>query len=77
MRGFRRLHPINFLAATAIASIALISVGARQTSAADKVQLALLTQPGVWDAGVFAAGDHNFFADRGIGGLVRFACDPS
>ena len=66
MRGFRRLHPINFLAATAIASIALISVGARQTSAADKVQLALLTQPGVWDAGVFSAGDHNFFADEGL-----------
>ena len=63
---FRCLHPINFLAATAIASIALISVGARQASAADKVQLALLTQPGVWDAGVFAAVDHKFFADEGL-----------
>lgn len=66
MRGFCRLHSINFLAATAIAWIALISVGARQASAADKVQLALLTQPGVWDAGVFAAVDHNFFADEGL-----------
>src|SRR5215813_4447808 len=66
MRGFRSLHPINFLAAAAIASIALIAVGARQASGADKVQLALLTQPGVWDAGVFAAVDHNFFADEGL-----------
>ena len=66
MRGFCRLHPVNFLAVTAIASIALISVGSRQASAADKVQLALLTQPGVWDAGVFSAVDHNFFADEGL-----------
>src|SRR6516164_11120396 len=66
MRRSRRLHPINFLAFVAIASIALIALGAKPPAAADKVQMALLTQPGVWDAGVFAAVDHNFFADEGL-----------
>ena len=66
MRRSRRLHPISFLAFAAIASIALIALGAKPAAAADKVQMALLTQPGVWDAGLFAAVDHNFFANEGL-----------
>jgi len=56
-------HPIKAFAA---AVIALVSFGGGHAGAADKVQFALLTQPGVWDAGVFAAVDHNFFADEGL-----------
>jgi putative hydroxymethylpyrimidine transport system substrate-binding protein len=36
-------------------------LGAGVSEAADKIQMALLTQPGIWDAGVFAALDHKFF----------------
>ena len=34
---------------------------ASASEAADKIKMALLTQPGIWDAGVFAAVDHKFF----------------
>ena len=66
MRRSRCLHPINLLSFAAIGLIALVTFGAKPASAADKVQMALLTQPGVWDAGVFASVDHNFFAYEGL-----------
>ena len=66
MRRSRRLHPINFLSLAAVGLIAFVALGAKPAIAADKVQMALLTQPGVWDAGLFAAVDHNFFADEGL-----------
>jgi putative hydroxymethylpyrimidine transport system substrate-binding protein len=62
--GFRA--PSKIMAAAAIASLALMTGGLGRAGAADTVQLTLLTQPGVWDAGVFAAVDHNFFADEGL-----------
>ncbi len=34
--------------------------------AADKIKMALLTQPLIWDAGVFAAVDHKFFEAEGL-----------
>ena len=36
-------------------------LAASASEAADKIRMALLTQPGIWDAGVFAAVDHNLF----------------
>jgi putative hydroxymethylpyrimidine transport system substrate-binding protein len=66
MRRSSCLHPINLLSLAAIGLIALVTFGAKPAGAADKVQMALLTQPGVWDAGLFAAVDHNFFADEGL-----------
>jgi ABC-type nitrate/sulfonate/bicarbonate transport system substrate-binding protein len=41
-----------------------MTAGASQ--AADKIKMALLTQPLIWDAGVFAAVDHKFFEAEGI-----------
>lgn len=61
---FRRLRAISVLAGAAAA--ALVGAGGRAASAADNVQMALLTQPGVWDAGLFAAVDRGLFADEGL-----------
>jgi putative hydroxymethylpyrimidine transport system substrate-binding protein len=41
-----------------------MTAGASQ--AADKIKMALLTQPLIWDAGVFAAVDYKFFEAEGI-----------
>jgi putative hydroxymethylpyrimidine transport system substrate-binding protein len=43
------------------AAFAALLVAASASEAADKIKTALLTQPGIWDAGVFAAVDHKFF----------------
>jgi putative hydroxymethylpyrimidine transport system substrate-binding protein len=45
---------------------ALTMVAATTAHAADKIKMALLTVPGVWDAGVFAAVDHKFFEAEGL-----------
>jgi putative hydroxymethylpyrimidine transport system substrate-binding protein len=49
----------QWLAATAL-SLALAATAEAQT----QVKLALLTQPGIWDAGVFAAVDRKFFDEQ-------------
>ena len=45
-------------------AVLLMTAGAGQ--AADKIKMALLTQPLIWDAGVFAAVDHKFFEAEGL-----------
>ena len=45
---------------------AALFVAAGASQAADKIKMALLTQPLIWDAGVFAAVDHKFFEAEGI-----------
>ena len=52
---------------TAVALVAT-AVFAAPVLAADatKFRYALLTQPGVWDAGIIGAIDQNFFADEGL-----------
>jgi putative hydroxymethylpyrimidine transport system substrate-binding protein len=40
---------------------AALLVAASASEAAEKIRMALLTQPGIWDAGLFAAVDHKFF----------------
>jgi putative hydroxymethylpyrimidine transport system substrate-binding protein len=52
----------SLVAATAISVAAL----AGAANAADAIKMALLTQPGIWDAGLFAAVDRKFFADENI-----------
>jgi putative hydroxymethylpyrimidine transport system substrate-binding protein len=52
----------SLVAATAISVAAL----AGAANAADAIKMALLTQPGLWDAGLFAAVDRKFFADENI-----------
>lgn len=52
------------IGALALAAVAMAGAGA--SHAADKIKMALLTVPGVWDAGVFAAVDHKWFADEGL-----------
>src|ERR1700722_18308894 len=55
----------KFLTAVlAIIAFVFITVGAGK--AADKIKMALLTQPGIWDAGVFAAVDHKLFEAEGL-----------
>lgn len=46
--------------------LAALLLSAGVSEAADKIKMALLTQPGIWDAGVFAAVDHKFFEAEGI-----------
>jgi ABC-type nitrate/sulfonate/bicarbonate transport system substrate-binding protein len=46
--------------------LAALLLTAQVSEAADKVKMTLLTQPGIWDAGVFAAVDHKFFEAEGI-----------
>jgi putative hydroxymethylpyrimidine transport system substrate-binding protein len=45
---------------------AVLFMAAGASQAADKIKMALLTQPLIWDAGVFAAVDHKFFEAEGI-----------
>jgi len=45
---------------------AVLFMTAGASEAADKVKMALLTVPLIWDAGVFAAVDHKFFEAEGI-----------
>lgn len=54
--------------AIALGSIAFLGAPERASQAQTKtpVKMALLTQPGIWDAGVFAAVDKNYFADEGL-----------
>ncbi len=44
-----------------MAAVAFVFVTAGAGKAAEKIKMALLTQPGIWDAGVFAAVDHKLF----------------
>jgi putative hydroxymethylpyrimidine transport system substrate-binding protein len=55
----------KFLSA-ATAAVALVVSSAGAGKAADKIKMALLTQPGIWDAGVFAAVDHKLFEAEGL-----------
>ena len=45
-------------------AVLFMTAGAGQ--AADKIKMALLTVPLIWDAGVFAAVDHKFFEAEGL-----------
>jgi ABC-type nitrate/sulfonate/bicarbonate transport system substrate-binding protein len=67
MKNFRWTAPLAALAITA-GSIALLATAHSPADAQAKqqVKMALLTQPGIWDAGVFAAVDKNLFADEGL-----------
>jgi putative hydroxymethylpyrimidine transport system substrate-binding protein len=63
MRAVKLLARI-LTCATWVAALMIVTAGASQ--AADKIKMALLTQPGVWDAGVFAAVDHKLFEAEGL-----------
>ena len=63
MRAVKLLARI-LTGATWVAALMIVTAGASQ--AADKIKMALLTQPGVWDAGVFAAVDHKLFEAEGL-----------
>jgi putative hydroxymethylpyrimidine transport system substrate-binding protein len=57
------------LAGTAAAMLLAASVsviGAASAQDLTKVDFALLTVPGIWDAGVFGAVDNGFFAEEGL-----------
>jgi len=55
----------RFLTAV-MTAVAFMFVTAGAGKAADKIKMALLTQPGIWDAGVFAAVDHKLFEAEGL-----------
>lgn len=57
--------PKTMIAAAALSAAAAFGVG-NTANAADAIKMALLTQPGIWDAGLFAAVDRKFFADEGL-----------
>lgn len=61
-----RVHrTISTIAATALSLAALAAAGdGNAQSGTTQVKLALLTQPGIWDAGVFAAVDRKFFDEQ-------------
>lgn len=65
-----RIWTIQKSALVALVVSCVTLLGAVQpASAQDKmttVKLALLTVPGIWDAGIFAAMDKGFFADEGL-----------
>jgi ABC-type nitrate/sulfonate/bicarbonate transport system substrate-binding protein len=54
------------LLALAIGSLLALGGGVLAQRASTPVKLALLTQPGVWDAGVFAAVDQKLFEAEGL-----------
>jgi putative hydroxymethylpyrimidine transport system substrate-binding protein len=60
MIGTKRTK-LQLLAATALSLAAFAAAATAQTT---PVKLALLTQPGIWDAGVFAAVDRKFFDEQ-------------
>jgi putative hydroxymethylpyrimidine transport system substrate-binding protein len=60
MIGTKRTK-LQLLAATALSLVAFAAAATAQTT---PVKLALLTQPGIWDAGVFAAVDRKFFDEQ-------------
>jgi putative hydroxymethylpyrimidine transport system substrate-binding protein len=55
----------RFLTSTIFTVIALLAIPGA-CDAAEKIKMALLTQPGVWDVGVFAAVDHKWFEKEGL-----------
>jgi len=58
---------MNKFSKSLIAAAALsVAAAVGAANAADAIKMALLTQPGIWDAGLFAAVDRKFFADEGI-----------
>lgn len=59
-------NAINRFIVTAIWAVAIVFVTVGASRAAEKIKMALLTQPGVWDAGVFAAVDHKLFEAEGL-----------
>jgi len=62
MTGVRGTISRRTIAAAALSIAALIAAGsAGEAQTKTPVKLALLTQPGIWDAGVFAALDQKFF----------------
>ena len=58
-------NPKAMIAAVALSAAAAFGAG-NAANAADAIKMALLTQPGIWDAGLFAAVDRKFFADEGL-----------
>ncbi len=58
----------RILAALAVSAAALLAAAGPAGAQGNlkPVKLALLTQPGVWDAGVFGAVDQKFFAGEGL-----------
>jgi ABC-type nitrate/sulfonate/bicarbonate transport system substrate-binding protein len=69
MRGdamTRTNRTIVAIAATALSLTALVAANSasRAETGSTRVKLALLTQPGIWDAGVFAAVDRKFFDEQ-------------
>jgi len=67
MIGSLQGTPTRTIAAVAVSVAALVAfegIGRAQT--ATSIKLALLTQPGIWDAGVFAAVDRKLFEAEGL-----------
>jgi ABC-type nitrate/sulfonate/bicarbonate transport system substrate-binding protein len=65
MKSLYRKFSMRLIAAIALVFVSVIgAIGA--TQAADTIRMALLTQPGIWDAGLFAAVDRKYFADENI-----------
>jgi putative hydroxymethylpyrimidine transport system substrate-binding protein len=66
MKLMRALTLSKRIFAGAIGFGALLTMATEPRHAADKIKMALLTVPLIWDAGVFAAVDHKFFEAEGI-----------
>ena len=49
-----------------LAAAALLSIGAASAQDMKTVKFSLLTVPGIWDAGVFAAVDQGYFKEEGL-----------
>lgn len=58
-------NPKTMIAAAALSAAVAFGAG-NAANAADAIKMALLTQPGIWDAGLFAAVDRKFFADEDL-----------
>ena len=61
-----RLRTVARFLTAAMWAVALVLVTVSAGKAADKIKMALLTQPGIWDAGVFAAVDQKLFEAEGL-----------
>jgi ABC-type nitrate/sulfonate/bicarbonate transport system substrate-binding protein len=61
-----RVRTCRHLAAAAAIAFAVTGATGTASLAADAFKVALLTQPGVWDAALFAARDRGFFKDEGL-----------
>ncbi len=59
------LNPSKFLIAAAAVSVMALAAGSANAQGKTAIKFALLTQPGVWDAGIVAAVDQKFFEQEG------------